>query len=90
MSGNILIVVLILQITSIWNDFLIGLTFGRNDPGFPNWFLWGALTALIVNTPDDQITVCRKSKHRIAPQLNRLTFFGGLNALGASPVERLS
>ncbi|WP_423066255.1 carbohydrate ABC transporter permease [Devosia sp. CN2-171] len=28
MSGNILIVVLILQITSIWNDFLIGLTFG--------------------------------------------------------------
>ena len=28
MSGNILIVVLILQITSIWNDFLIGVTFG--------------------------------------------------------------
>ncbi len=28
MSGNIMIVVLILQITSIWNDFLIGLTFG--------------------------------------------------------------
>jgi glucose/mannose transport system permease protein len=28
MSGNILIVVLILQITSVWNDFLIGLTFG--------------------------------------------------------------
>jgi glucose/mannose transport system permease protein len=28
MSGNILIVVLILQITSIWNDFLVGLTFG--------------------------------------------------------------
>lgn len=28
MSGNILIVVLILQVTSIWNDFLIGLTFG--------------------------------------------------------------
>jgi glucose/mannose transport system permease protein len=28
MSGNILIVVLILQITSIWNDFLIGLTYG--------------------------------------------------------------
>ncbi|MBI4921687.1 MAG: carbohydrate ABC transporter permease [Devosia nanyangense] len=28
MSGNILIVVLILQITSIWNDFLLGLTFG--------------------------------------------------------------
>ena len=28
MSANILIVVLILQITSIWNDFLIGLTFG--------------------------------------------------------------
>jgi glucose/mannose transport system permease protein len=28
MSGNILIVVLILQITSIWNDFLIGITFG--------------------------------------------------------------
>jgi glucose/mannose transport system permease protein len=28
MSANILIVVLILQVTSIWNDFLIGLTFG--------------------------------------------------------------
>ena len=28
MSGNILIVVLILQITSVWNDFLLGLTFG--------------------------------------------------------------
>ena len=28
MSGNILIVILILQITSIWNDFLLGLTFG--------------------------------------------------------------
>jgi glucose/mannose transport system permease protein len=28
MSGNILIVILILQITSVWNDFLIGLTFG--------------------------------------------------------------
>ncbi|MCB1518807.1 MAG: carbohydrate ABC transporter permease [Hyphomicrobiaceae bacterium] len=28
MSGNILIVVLILQITSIWNDFIIGLYFG--------------------------------------------------------------
>lgn len=28
MSANIMIVVLILQITSIWNDFLIGLTFG--------------------------------------------------------------
>ena len=28
MSANILIVVLILQITSVWNDFLIGLTFG--------------------------------------------------------------
>lgn len=28
MSGNILIVVLILQITHIWNDFLIGVTFG--------------------------------------------------------------
>src|SRR3569833_1626489 len=28
MSGNILIVVLILQLTSIWNDFLLGLTFG--------------------------------------------------------------
>jgi glucose/mannose transport system permease protein len=28
MSGNILIVVLILQITSIWNDFLLCLTFG--------------------------------------------------------------
>jgi glucose/mannose transport system permease protein len=28
MSGNILIVILILQVTSIWNDFLIGITFG--------------------------------------------------------------
>ncbi len=28
MSANILIVVLILQITSVWNDFLLGLTFG--------------------------------------------------------------
>lgn len=28
MSANIMIVVLILQITSIWNDFLIGITFG--------------------------------------------------------------
>lgn len=31
MSGNIIIVVLILQITGIWNDFLIGITFGGND-----------------------------------------------------------
>jgi glucose/mannose transport system permease protein len=28
MSGNIMIVVLILMITSVWNDYLIGLTFG--------------------------------------------------------------
>lgn len=28
MSGNIIIVVLILMITGVWNDFLIGLTFG--------------------------------------------------------------
>ncbi len=28
MSGNILIVVSILQITSIWNDYLVGVTFG--------------------------------------------------------------
>lgn len=28
LSGNILIVVLILQITSIWNDYLVGVTFG--------------------------------------------------------------
>jgi glucose/mannose transport system permease protein len=28
MSGNIMIVVLILMITGVWNDFLIGLTFG--------------------------------------------------------------
>lgn len=28
MSGNIMIVVLILMITTVWNDFLIGLTFG--------------------------------------------------------------
>jgi glucose/mannose transport system permease protein len=31
MSGNIIIVVLVLQITGIWNDFLIGITFGGND-----------------------------------------------------------
>lgn len=29
MSGNILIVVLILQVTGIWNDFLVGVTFGQ-------------------------------------------------------------
>ncbi len=28
MSGNILIVVLIMQVTGIWNDFLVGATFG--------------------------------------------------------------
>ena len=28
MSGNIMIVVLILMITGIWNDFIVGLTFG--------------------------------------------------------------
>jgi glucose/mannose transport system permease protein len=28
MSGNILIVVLILMVTGVWNDFLVGLTFG--------------------------------------------------------------
>lgn len=28
MSGNIIIVVLILMITGVWNDFLVGLTFG--------------------------------------------------------------
>jgi glucose/mannose transport system permease protein len=31
MSGNILIVVLILQITGIWNDFLVGVTFGQTS-----------------------------------------------------------
>lgn len=31
MSGNILIVVLILQITGIWNDFLVGVTFGSTS-----------------------------------------------------------
>jgi glucose/mannose transport system permease protein len=31
MSGNILIVVLILQITGIWNDFLVGVTFGQTN-----------------------------------------------------------
>ena len=31
MSVNIMIVVLILQITSIWNDFLVGVTFGSTD-----------------------------------------------------------
>jgi glucose/mannose transport system permease protein len=29
MSGNIMIVVLILMTTGIWNDFLVGLTFGQ-------------------------------------------------------------
>jgi glucose/mannose transport system permease protein len=29
MSGNIMIVVLILQVTGIWNDFLVGVTFGQ-------------------------------------------------------------
>ena len=28
MSGNIMVVVLILMITTVWNDYLIGLTFG--------------------------------------------------------------
>ena len=32
MSGNILIVVLILQVTEIWNDFLVGVTFGGPRP----------------------------------------------------------
>jgi predicted PurR-regulated permease PerM len=27
--------------------WIIGLTFGHNDPGFPNWFLWGILTAIL-------------------------------------------
>jgi predicted PurR-regulated permease PerM len=27
--------------------WIIGLTFGHNDPGFPNWFLWGILTAVL-------------------------------------------
>jgi predicted PurR-regulated permease PerM/methanogenic corrinoid protein MtbC1 len=27
--------------------WIIGLTFGHNDPGFPNWFLWGMLTAIL-------------------------------------------
>src|SRR3954453_2419380 len=27
--------------------WLIGLTFGHNSPGFPNWFLWGLLTAIL-------------------------------------------
>lgn len=42
MSGNILIVVLILQITSIWNDYLIGVTFGgiNNQP----------MTVILANT----------------------------------------
>ena len=31
MSGNILIVVLILQVTGIWNDFLVGVTFGSTS-----------------------------------------------------------
>ena len=31
MSGNILIVVLILQVTGIWNDFLVGVTFGQTS-----------------------------------------------------------
>jgi glucose/mannose transport system permease protein len=28
MSGNIMVVVLILMITGVWNDYLVGLTFG--------------------------------------------------------------
>ena len=28
MSGNIMVVVLILMITTVWNDYLVGLTFG--------------------------------------------------------------
>ena len=34
MSGNIAIVVLIMVTTNVWNDFLVGLTFGaqRNQP----------------------------------------------------------
>ncbi len=42
MSANIFIVVLILQITSIWNDFLIGITFGglNNKP----------MTVILANT----------------------------------------
>jgi len=31
MSGNIMIVVLILQVTGIWNDFLVGVTFGSTS-----------------------------------------------------------
>jgi predicted PurR-regulated permease PerM/methylmalonyl-CoA mutase cobalamin-binding subunit len=27
--------------------WLIGLTLGGNDPGFPNWLLWGMLTAVL-------------------------------------------
>ena len=39
MSGNIMIVVLILLITTVWNDYLVGLTFGglgqQADDGDP-------------------------------------------------------
>jgi predicted PurR-regulated permease PerM len=27
--------------------WLIGITFGHNNPSFPNWFLWGLLTGLL-------------------------------------------
>lgn len=27
--------------------WIIGLTFGHDSPGFPNWFLWGMLTAIL-------------------------------------------
>lgn len=27
--------------------WLIGLTFGHDNPGFPNWFLWGLLTGIL-------------------------------------------
>jgi predicted PurR-regulated permease PerM/methylmalonyl-CoA mutase cobalamin-binding subunit len=31
--------------------WVIGLTFGHNDPSFPNWFLWGMLTAILRFVP---------------------------------------
>ncbi|MBL4646206.1 MAG: sugar ABC transporter permease [Hyphomicrobiales bacterium] len=42
MSGNIIVVVLILMITGVWNDFLVGLTFGGigNQP----------MTVILANT----------------------------------------
>jgi glucose/mannose transport system permease protein len=46
MSSNIMIVVLILMITSVWNDFLIGLTFG----GLGSQPMTVILASTVINT----------------------------------------